>query len=132
MSEVIEDDMEELPIEVFQKTFENISRKHGNKYKFIINAGYSLKLALFHLFQVVWRTEKIPNSWHESTVIQIQKGKSDTKNLDNIRHLHDRDEFSKFFGQLVLSQAKDNIFSNMSKFQIASKPGHQPSEHLLC
>ena len=39
MSEIIEDDLEELPFEVFQKTFENMSKKHGSKYKFIINDG---------------------------------------------------------------------------------------------
>ena len=93
MSEAIEDDIEELPLEVFQKTFENMAKKHGNKYRFIINAGYSLKLALFHLFRCVWKSEKVPKSWHESTVIQIQKGKSNNKDLDNIRHLHDCDQF---------------------------------------
>ena len=37
----------------------------------------------------------------------------------------------KFFTLIVLSFEKENIFKNMSKFQIASKPGHRSSEHLF-
>ena len=98
MEEVIDDDIHELPIESFNKVLASIGKKPGNKYKFITQAGYSMKLALWNLFQTVWRTEKIPAAWHQSTLIQIQKGKTNTSDLDNVRHLHDRDEYSKFFG----------------------------------
>ena len=50
--------------------------------------------------------------------------------MDNFRHLHDRDQFSKNFGQIVISEAKNNLFENMSKYQIACRPGHRSSEHL--
>ena len=38
--------------------------------------------------------------------------------------------FKSFFAQIVISQAKSNIYENMSKYQIATKPGHRSSEHL--
>ena len=50
--------------------------------------------------------------------------------LDNMRHIHTKSEIPKFFGQLLLSQAKDLLIDNMSHYQIASKPGHRSSEHL--
>ena len=39
--------------------------------------------------------------------------------------------YLKFFSLIVTSFAKENIIENMSKFQIACKPGHRPSEHLF-
>ena len=47
-----------------------------------------------------------------------------------MRHIHSRNQYVKFFSQIVLSHAKENLYNNMSKFQIACKPGHRPSEHL--
>ena len=35
------------------------------------------------------------------------------------------------FGHLVMSAARDKLFSSMSKFQIGAKPGHRPQEHLF-
>ena len=107
-----------------------MSKKPGNKYEFITKAGYSLKAALFNLCKTIWRSEKIPDNWQESNVIQMWKGHGPQSNLDNIRHLHVRDQLSKVFGQMVVSEAKNNIFENLSKFQIACKPGHRSSEHL--
>ena len=32
---------------------------------------------------------------------------------------------------MVISEAKVPLFKNLSKFQIACRPGHRPSEHLF-
>ena len=42
-----------------------------------------------------------------------------------------KDEFSKFFGNLLIDRAKSNLFENMSKFQIGTRPGHRAQEHLF-
>ena len=42
-----------------------------------------------------------------------------------------KDEFPKFFGNLVMDAAKDTLIHNMSKFQIGTKPGHRAQEHLF-
>ena len=47
-----------------------------------------------------------------------------------MRHIHDREELFKIFGQVVTICVKDIIFQRMTKFQIACKPKHRPSEHL--
>ena len=54
MEEEIPNDVDELPIEVFWKTFENLSSKPGKKYDFIVKAGDSFKNALFNLLRIVW------------------------------------------------------------------------------
>ena len=131
MEEEVVDDLDELPFSNFQKTLETLRKKPGNKYDFITKAGQSLQIALFKLFQLVWKREKIPDKWQESTVIQLPKGKLFQTDLNFIRHIHDRDIYSKFFGQMVMLEAKPKLFENLSKYQIACKPGHRPSEHLF-
>ena len=125
------DDLEELSETRFNKTYETLSKKSGSKYNFITKAGDSLKAAMFKLCQVVWKTEKQPERWCKSTLIQLFKGVGDRGVLDNQRHIHMKDEFPKFFGHLVVTAAKETMISNMSKFQIGTKPGHRAQEHLF-
>ena len=130
MKETIENDYDTLPAELFYKVLESLARKPGNKYQFIVKSGYSYKRALLNLFQIIWETEHIPEAWYDSTLIQISKGKSNISDLDSFRFIHDKNSVFKFFGQIVMTLAKVPIFKNMSKFQIACKPGHRASEHL--
>ena len=131
MSERVEADLEVLPMELFHKTLDSLSHKPGKKYRFITDAGTSLKSALFNLFSRIWECEQIPESWHESTVIQLKKGKSKENDFNDIRHIHDRNIFSKFLSHMVLSEAKPILFENLTKYQIACRPGHGASEHLF-
>ena len=71
MKERIVNDIEELPLITFLKTLDMITKKPGNKYNFITKSGESLKWALFNLFQIIWRTKRIPKGWYESTLTQI-------------------------------------------------------------
>ena len=47
------------------------------------------------------------------------------------RHIHLKEEASKIFSHIVVSCAKEKIIQNMSKFQIGSKSGHRPDEHIF-
>ena len=48
-----------------------------------------------------------------------------------MRHIHIKDEYSKFFDNIVERAAKDKIIEEMSKFQIATKPGQRVQEQLF-
>ena len=80
--------------------------------------------AIFALFSLVWEKEEIPEVWHDSLLIQLHKSKS-KQSLDNYRFIHLKESLPRFFSQIVTSAAKGNILENMSKFQIATKPGHR-------
>ena len=122
--------MEELPVESFFDTLKLIAKKPGGKYDFIKKAGSSYIQALLSLFQMVWREEKIPAPWQISHVTQIPKSGQNTTDLANVRNIHVRNITAKFFSQILLSHAKNNLIESMTKFQLACKPGHRPSEHL--
>ena len=131
MLEEVSNDVNDLPITTFVKTWEHIKKKSASKYEFILKGGDSLKSATLNLCRLIWQTEQIPEKWEESALIQLPKSKSKVGDLDKMRHIHIRHYMCKFFCQLVMAHAKEPIFRNMSKFQIACKPGHRASEHLF-
>ena len=131
MLEMVPNDIEELTYEMFENTFDDLKVKKSSKYQFILKGGNSVKESLFKICSIVWKSEKIPESWTETTLIQLYKGKGCRSNLNNMRHIHIKDEYPKFFGHIVVSAVKEKIIAGMSKFQIATKPGHRVQEHLF-
>lgn len=126
-----DDRNETLTIEMFQKSYEALLKNLGKKYPFITGSGSSLKNALFNVFQFIWKSENYPEEWQKSTLIQLFKGKGRRDDLNSQRYIHTKEEIPKFFGPIVISAAKEDIIKNMTKFQIATKPGHRSSEHLF-
>ena len=88
--------------------------------------------AIYVLFVAVWKTEQIPETWLDSELIPVFKQRGSRTCLDNYRFLHLKDDISKLFSQIVFEKTKDKLINNMSKFQIAAKPGHRATEHLFC
>ena len=131
MKEYVSQDIDELTLDMFNNTLRSLARKKADKYKFIIKGGQSLMNAIFNTFTSIWRSEKIPPDWHQSELVQLWKGKGMVSDLNNFRHIHIKNDLGKVFSQIVMAQAKDKIVNNMSKFQIATKPGHRSTEHLF-
>ena len=130
MMETIENDLKDLTVDMFEQSYNILSKKSGEKYKFILKGGHAVKMALLKICQAVWVSERLPKSWEKTTLVQLYKGTGKRNNLNNMRHIHMKTEFPKFFGHLVVSAAKQTIVCNMSKFQIATKPGHRAQENL--
>ena len=64
-------------------------------------------------------------------IIQLSKGKGELDQFSNLRNIHTKDEIPKMFGHMIMSQTKDRILRNMTKFQIGTKTGHRAQEHLF-
>ena len=131
MNEEVESDLYQLSFQQFNFSLETLSKKPGSKYEFIVNSGPSFTSALFKIYQVVWQTECIPDSWKKTDLVQVYKGTGEMSNLNNYRHLHIKQDIPKLFGHMVMTVAKDIIGRNMSKFQIGAMAGHRPQEHLF-
>ena len=74
MNEEVDNDMEEMPRELFEKALKKVTSKPGDKYKFIVKGGYTLIDAIYVLFCSVWKSEKIPEKWYNSELVQVWKG----------------------------------------------------------
>ena len=115
MVESIQNDVHNnLSVQMFDETLKALSVRDG-KYEFIMNGGPALKAALFSVCQSVWKTEIFPENWQKTTLIQLYKGKGPRNDLENMRHIHIKNEFSKFFGHLVVTAVKPHLFKNLSK-----------------
>ena len=95
------DDNCEFSEENFYLTYKKLASKPGTKYEFIMKAGDSFLPALFNLCKIVWETEKIPNSWSKSKLIQLYKGNGPRNVLSNHRYIHTRSEFQSFLETLL-------------------------------
>ena len=131
MTEVVEYDDNEMSYEQFEAALRHVSKRHKDKYMFILKGGNSLKNAIFSLFATVWKEENLPEIWQNSLLIQLYKGKNSKFSLDSMRFIHLKEDIPKLFSQIVTLAAKDNLINNMSKFQIATKPGHRATEHIF-
>ena len=96
MKERTENDPE-FTRELFVETLQELKKKGGGKYKFILRAGNSLLNAMFKLYKVVWKEENIPSSWQKTTVIQTYKGRGDRKDMNFQRFLHTKKEYRLIF-----------------------------------
>ena len=114
MKEEIKDDVE-FNKEMFNKTFSTLKKSKKDKYKFILEGGQSYLASLFKLYKVVWEGEKKPDTWRDSILIQLDKGKKDKADLDNRRNIHTKESTVKFFGHMVANAAKPKIIQNVSK-----------------
>ena len=123
MNEQLENDVE-FTEEIFEDTLKLLHKK-GEKYNFIVKAGKSLHNALFKLFNVVWTFQKKPDSWRDSVVIQLDKKKNESTELEKKRHIHTKEQIPKFFGNIVANQIKPILAKNTSPFQIGGMPGHK-------
>ena len=109
MLERLENDLDELSEEMFENTFQTLSKKAGEKYDFIFKGGPALKAALFNLCKCAWASEALPQSWQETKLIQLYKGKGSQNLLQNMRYIHIKSEFPKFFGHIVVSSMKTEL-----------------------
>ena len=130
MGEKIQNDIDYLTADMFEETYSRLAKKSPDKYESIFNARNSLKQALYNVCQAAWSSEMLPLSWSQSTLIQLYKGNGSKHELKNHRFIHLKNEFSKFFGNLVMGAAKETLVESMSKFQIGTRTGHRAQEHI--
>ena len=63
------DDFEELTVEHFNDALKKILSKYSSNYKFILKGGESLMNAVFALFFILWKEEKVPVKWLNSELV---------------------------------------------------------------
>ena len=106
MNEVVENDLE-FTKKMFNESLKVLRMKGRNKYDFILKGGNSLLEALFKLYETVWNQEKKPDSWRDTIILQIDKGKVGLKeDLNFKRHIHTKNEIQKVFSHILTNKMK--------------------------
>ena len=60
-----------------------------------------------------------------------KKGKKNKEDLDQKRHIHTKEDTTKFFLHIVTTAFKPKVFKELSPFQIGAVSGHRAQEHLF-
>ena len=55
--------------------------------------------------------------WRQTTIVKLYKGQEDKRCFSNQRNIHTKPEITRFLGHLVMSQVKEKLMANTSKFQ---------------
>ena len=130
MLEKVDIEVEEISLEMFNQCLQDLWKKKGNKNDFLMRSGNDMKSALLSICNSVWKREEIPRNWQKTTLIQIFKGKGSFQDLKNWRNLHIKEMTQKVFANLVMKEAQELLYKNMSIFQIGTKKGHRATEHI--
>ena len=125
------DESDRLNYEDFLQRMRTVSLKGKEKYKYLLNSGQAFKDCLFDVFETLWRKEKIPDQWRNTTIIQLFKGKGDPSDYSNQRNLHTKNFVPKIFEGMLVDKSKERIISHCSKYQIGAMPLHRSQEHLF-
>ena len=123
---------ESLLFSDFVSRISSVASKCPEKYKFLLNSGQSFQKCIFDLFSKVWETEKKPQQWRNTVIIQLYKKKGDISSFDAQRNIHTKDYIPKLFEGIVVDKSREKIIKSTSKFQIGGIPGHRSQEHLFC
>ena len=126
-----DENTDELTTQDFQNMINHISKKDKKKYQFILRAGPDFHFVLYGLFKKIWESEERPETWKNTTLIQLYKMKGSKFDFANQRFIHTKDDISKSFEHILVAKFKPKIMENCSKFQIGSIPSHRPGEHLF-
>ena len=123
---------ENLEYSDFEARMSTVALKYPEKYQFVINSGKGFQNCIFNLFLKVWETEKKPQQWRNTVIVQLYKKKGDISSFDSQRNIHTKDYIPKLFEGLVVDKSRKKIIESTSKFQIGGIPGHRSQEHLFC
>ena len=75
--------------------------------------------------------EKFPNSFDKTELVQLYKGKGPRDILLNSHFIHNKKWLPRTCESLIVSEMKDIIFENASKFQIGGQPKHRIQEYIF-
>ena len=115
----------------FENLIQKFKSKNKHAYDFLTKAGEGLQETIFKICELIWNSENIPEQFDLTTIIQLWKGKGRRESLLSQRFIHSKPWFPRLFEGLVVQKITPKLVKNMSKFQIACKPGHRSQEHLF-
>ena len=85
MEREIDNDADVLTLSQFHAALRTVAKKHSEKYNFLLKSGNALLNAVFRLFSLVWSSETIPDSWTDSLLVQLYRGRGSKSNLRSER-----------------------------------------------
>ena len=127
--EFVED--EELCKEDFERVIQKIKLNNKNVYRDFMLAGEKFKNAVFHFFNMCYKQEKMPESFYETELLKLYKGKGVRAELKANRFIHLKGWMAKTYEKMLMTKMEAKMFSATPEFQVGGQKMGSTNEHLL-
>lgn len=124
-----EDD--ELVWKDYERVIEKIKLNNKNVYRDFIKAGERMKEAIFKFYQKCYKLEKMPESFSDTELLRLYKGKGDRTELQKNRFLHLKPWGPKVYEKLIMTKIEDKMFNHTPEMQVGGQKMGSTNEHLL-
>jgi hypothetical protein len=115
--------------ETYEKVIAKFKSSNKRNYDFIVRASESFQTAVFNLCQNMIAEEKFPESFRETTLHMIYKGKGRREVLSDNRFIHSKTWLPRTVEGCVVEQGmKGPLVEGSSIYQIGGQPGHRAEE----
>ena len=110
---------------------DRLKAKNKRSYDFIVKSGQKFKEAILILVKRVINTEEIPETFLETVLVQLYKGKGSQQELSNSRFLHIKNWMPRVCESLAVSGMREDILKAGTIYQLGGKPGIRTQFHLF-
>mgnify|MGYP001162975371 FL=1 len=122
---------EELDREDFERVIEKIKLNNKNVYRDFMMAGSKFKNAIFHFYSMCYKQEKMPESFYETELLKLYKGKGVRSELKSNRFIHLKGWMAKTYEKMLMTKMEAKMFAATPEFQVGGQKMGSTNEHLL-
>ena len=122
---------EELEYVDFERVIEKIRLNNKNVYRDFMKAGSSFKRAIFHFYNMCYVQEKMPESFYDTELLKLYKGKGVRAELKSNRFIHLKGWMAKTYEKMLMTKMEDKMFNCTPDFQVGGQKMGSTNEHLL-
>ena len=129
---LIEDNQSEEPITwgEYLIVVKNVMQINKGCYKDFTLAGPKWKTAMYTMFQKIYLSEQIPETFKQTKLKKLYKKKGDVNKLTSYRFIHLRDWAGKMMEKLILEKCHKVIERTTPEMQIGGKKLSSTIEHI--
>ncbi len=115
----------------FELVVQKIKRNNKNVYRDFIMAGEEFKMAIFNFYQKIYRIERQPESFCETDLLKLFKGKGNRLELKSNRFLHLKTWLPKGYEKMLMTKMEEKLFRNTPSYQVGGQKLGLTNEHLV-
>ena len=121
--------------EIKKATKELKKKKAGDRSRMrnemIIEGGEKIIESIHKMFNIIIRSQTIPEKWKQMTIKSIYKGKGSKQDMKNRRGLFLTNIVSKLFERVISNRNDTELMKSISSFQCGGIKGRSTIDHLM-
>ena len=118
---------------LFNKVLNKFKLSSKQSYDFLTKAGSKFQNSCFKMCKKMFQTESFPDSFKDTILHMLYKGKGRKEELSCNRFIHCKTWLPRLAEAcLVEGGIKKHMVEKSSRFQVGGQAGHRPEELLFC